>query len=1207
MSSFRINPSQIRAWPALVFGLVLSMGLASGGRGATLNLTPGQPFDWTAVQAGDTVRVTPGVYTGEFINIQTSGQLRQPVVIDGTGVTLRDGWVSASQDTQFGPASIRRDHLVIQGFQIEIPAKVGGMGRAAIWYGGPPSAPQINLIIKDCELIGGGFFTTIFQAGILESSNSGTIQGLTVRRCRIYNWASNAIHIGFDCSEIILEDNFLSDIWGFEPVHSEHIAVFGRPTNVTIRRNLFTQQPGSLGIAISVYEVVRNLDIANNVFVDINSPVTFHPAGTIGPTSFVNNTLYNCGNIVVYESQIGRDILSINNAFVNSTFRPWGLINVPASSGFGEGSSLLLVDSNNLYTDQAYASGQLSQVETSPLVNPAGFDFRLDPNSAAIDTGLDPGARFALDFYKQSRPISSGWDRGAAEFNPSQGPPPTPAPTVTPPPTPTPTPIPTPLPTPVPGEEGDDPWLVLGGEKFFPLFVWQQRPGDVSFYSALGFNSFMGNGWASDTDTELLDNLQASGMAGVLPFNPDVLGHPALLAWMFGDEPDLTGISNEQIRDQYAQIRAVSSLPVVVNTGASFYADENFDTYPAGFLSLFGDRPGTSTYFGDLFSIPEIVSFDFYPVTGWNNPGYMYIPGAATEQLSTIFTDGTKPRWTILEASDQDLAWTPPETRGPTPEELRFQTWHSIIKGATGIGYFTIAFNPFRYTNFGVGIEAELLRTNTQIAALTDVILSAPSPIQIVLSDGLGGAASNIDYAIRNDGDTYYVFAVNTNIAGGTSNISLTFDSDILTASIYDEPGSAAFSGQVLTEGFGPLDVRIFVITFTTSPTVVTPTPTPTPVPIKPTTWINVDGEPYFPLFVTEPTSNPLFVPEFSDLGLNTIVGNTGGPTTDGAMLNSLQTRGMLGILKFNNSVKDNPALLAWTFGFMPDIEGTSSLGFQITRDEIYNMDPDHPIVVELSPGFYQDSNFDDIPPALFGSRSHYFSYMSTTDIACFGVAPITELGDPDLIYLPGSATGTLRTVYGSNDRPVWTIIEATLSNSPGGAASARAPSAVEVHHEIWDAIISGSTGIGYSVTRLEPFSLIELSSAVEEEIKRSNAWITDLTDVILSAPSNLPISVSESSGGSFKYMVREKDGVFYVFVINTALTSLSESITVAFNEPIPPVAVYGGVRAIMPNDDQRSFTDQIEPLGVRIFKADLDSFRNRKNAAGSWTLYELD
>lgn len=1207
MSLFRVNHPKKSAWPALIFGLILGVGLGSGGQCATLNLTPGLPFDWTLVQPGDTVQVAPGVYTNEVIDIQTSGLPGQPVVIDGTGVTMLNGWVSASQDTQFGPGSIRRDHLVIQGFRIEIPAKVGGMGRAAIWYGGPPSAPQIDLVIKDCELIGGGFFTTVFQAGILESSNTGTIQGLTVRRCRIYNWASNAIHIGFDSRDFLIEDNFLADIWGFEPVHSEHIAVFGRPTNVTIRRNLFTQQPGSLGIAISVYEDVRNLDIGNNVFVDINSPVTFHPAGTIGPTSFINNTLYNCGNIVVYQSQIGRDIYSLNNAFVNSTFRPWGLINVPASSGFGEGSSLLVIDSNNLYSLPEHTSGQLALVETNPLLNPSGFDFRLNPNSLAIDTGINTGARFAVDFYGKSRPLVPGWDRGASEFDPLQGPPPTPEPTVTPPPTPTPTPIPTPLPTPIPGEGGDDPWLVLGGNKFFPLFVWQQRPGDVSFYSALGFNSFMGNGWASDTDTQLLDNLQASGMAGILPFNPDVLGHPALLAWMFGDEPDLTGISNEQIRDQYSQIRAVSPLPVVVNTGGSFYADENFDTYPSGFLSLFGDRPGTSAYFSELFSIPEIVSFDFYPVTGWNNPSYMYIPGAATKQLSTIFTDGTKPRWAILEASDQDLAWTPPETRGPTPEELRFQTWHSIINGATGIGYFTIAFNPFRYMNFGAGIEAELLRTNTQITALADVILSTPSPIQIVASDDLGGNASNIDFTVRNDGDTYYVFAVNKNIAPGTSTISFTFDSDILSASIYDEPGPVGFSGPTLTEVFGPLDVRIFVISFTTAPTVVTPTPTPTPIPIEPTTWINVDGEPYFPLFVTEPASNPLFVPQFSDLGLNTVIGNTGGPSTDGAMLDILESRGMMGILEFNDSVKDDPALLAWTFGFMPDIEGTTASGFQFTKNDISSLDPNHPVVVELSPGFYLDANFDDIPPALGGSRSHYYAYMATTDIACFGISPITELGDPDLIYLPGSATGTLRTVYGNNDRPVWTIIEATLSNSAGGAASARAPSAQEVHHEIWDAIISGSTGIGYSVTQLQPFSFIELSAAVEAEIKRSNAWITDLTDVILSAPSNLPVSVTESSGASFKYMVRERDGVFYIFVINTALTSLSENITVTFNEPIPPVGVYGEARGIMPNGDQRSFSDPIEPLGVRIFTADLGSYRTRMNAAGSWTLYDLD
>ena len=89
------------------------------------------------------------------------------------------------------------------------------------------------------------------------------------------------------------------------------------------------------------------------------------------------------------------------------------------------------------------------------------------------------------------------------------------------------------------GPQGE---LRVNGQPFLPIFVWLQPVRNFDFLISLGINTFMGEGAQEETAKEFLDAAQARGVWGIIHSREEnwpLKGHPALLCWMFGDEPDL--------------------------------------------------------------------------------------------------------------------------------------------------------------------------------------------------------------------------------------------------------------------------------------------------------------------------------------------------------------------------------------------------------------------------------------------------------------------------------------------------------------------------------------------------------------------------------------------------------------------------------------------------------------------------------------------
>ncbi len=233
----------------------------------------------------------------------------------------------------------------------------------------------------------------------------------------------------------------------------------------------------------------------------------------------------------------------------------------------------------------------------------------------------------------------------------------------------------------------------------------------------------------------------------------------------------------------------------------------------------------TSGFFGRYNKIPlrwyreflettDITSFDHYPVTGWNKPGRLPEVGRATAKLVEL-ARRNQPVWTIVEASDQDLAWTPDETRGPTPEEMRAEVWSAIANGARGIGYFTIAFNPFRWNNLTDAMKAELKRTNDELTALAGPIVMGNTDRALAVGgdatddpEAEGGAIQ----AIRKDYEgKVYVIAVNVTREAVTPAFKLQAVR-AARATVWKEGRSVAVDDGTFSDTFEPLAVHVYVL-----------------------------------------------------------------------------------------------------------------------------------------------------------------------------------------------------------------------------------------------------------------------------------------------------------------------------------------------------------------------------------------------------------
>lgn len=342
--------------------------------------------------------------------------------------------------------------------------------------------------------------------------------------------------------------------------------------------------------------------------------------------------------------------------------------------------------------------------------------------------------------------------------------------------------------------------LYIDGEPFFPLFAWAVPRKRLDFNQQMGLNAIV-PGEKPEKEggrKALLDDLAQREMYGMLDagnYSDELAAHDALLLWKFGDEPDMKNIMPEALIKEYKELNEKDPKhPVWINLTPRFF-DHYYKSYHAK-----GKCPDRETY-KDYAKACDAISFDHYPVTGWNQPQRVHELYHATKDFCTLYPDRTV--FVIVESADQDLKWTPKETRGPTPQETKAMVWMSIIGGAKGIGYFHVAFEPFRWDNLSAEMKKELPAVNKQITALAPAIVAGKN--LEISSDNDQVPARAVTYQGK-----AYLFAVNLTRKKETATFTVT--GNYQTATVIDEDRERTVNKHTFSDDFDALGVHLYAL-----------------------------------------------------------------------------------------------------------------------------------------------------------------------------------------------------------------------------------------------------------------------------------------------------------------------------------------------------------------------------------------------------------
>ncbi|MFH0963440.1 MAG: beta-galactosidase, partial [Planctomycetota bacterium] len=198
----------------------------------------------------------------------------------------------------------------------------------------------------------------------------------------------------------------------------------------------------------------------------------------------------------------------------------------------------------------------------------------------------------------------------------------------------------------------------------------------------------------------------------------------------------------------------------------------------------------------------DIVSYDHYPVTGWNRPDRVPELQSSMAAFRALVSD--KPSFVYIENADQDLDWTPKETRGANAAEIRAMAWMTVIEGATGLGWFPLAFNPFRWTNFSDEEKEATARVNREVTDLAPVILDRDAILPVRVSGPACATARRTPQGI-------YIFAASLDTRSA-HDVTLSVEGLAGVAEVLGESRSLSVESASLSDRFDPLAVHLYLV-----------------------------------------------------------------------------------------------------------------------------------------------------------------------------------------------------------------------------------------------------------------------------------------------------------------------------------------------------------------------------------------------------------
>lgn len=352
---------------------------------------------------------------------------------------------------------------------------------------------------------------------------------------------------------------------------------------------------------------------------------------------------------------------------------------------------------------------------------------------------------------------------------------------------------PRPLPTPKrPSTPPPGPAFIIG--------VFQQPVSSFDTWRIRGINTLVG--YEAEKNSKNISNHDWTEAAAAKNFyfikqrsdNAQAdAADPNLLAWMHADEPDVKKppTDPEILQHQYTEWKKVAPrLPVFINFSGG---------------NVLGGKVPRETYQAYIQSADWIAN-DFYPVTGYNRPDWLWKVGAAVDQLRDWSND--KPQFALIECSAQRLSWTPKNTRGVTADELRAEIWHAVIHGVKGVIYFPQQFGGgFRYDAIPEKVSLEISLQNKRLTQLAPILASTMNPP----GDQKPSAAKPLEIGWRIADNKLYLIALNfSDDVAKSQTVHLGIQPSAIT-SLW-ETHSPDLKNQEITDDFQPYQVHLYEV-----------------------------------------------------------------------------------------------------------------------------------------------------------------------------------------------------------------------------------------------------------------------------------------------------------------------------------------------------------------------------------------------------------
>ncbi len=319
--------------------------------------------------------------------------------------------------------------------------------------------------------------------------------------------------------------------------------------------------------------------------------------------------------------------------------------------------------------------------------------------------------------------------------------------------------------------------IVVDDSPFFARAVWKQCSDRIAGNIDDGINLFIGDGCSRD-DRGLPHRLDGRAYSLVSADDADVPGR-GVIGWYYRDEWDA-------FLESTVERRELADAIVAPRPGRL-----GFLTLTNHFYSRAEPLPQGKGMYPLLFTIPDVIGFDLYPLQGWCRPSFGDVFDAQRELSSA---SGGKPTFQWIEVTRMEQVCGRVAALDPSPATVRAETWLAIAGGADMVGYFPSRWSP--------SIGDEIRRTNLEIKALTPALLAAPAE---AASDN-----SVVRASARALNGALYVIAVNTSESAARARIAVE-GIDGRSATIFGEDEVVASDAEGFAASFGPLAAHVYV------------------------------------------------------------------------------------------------------------------------------------------------------------------------------------------------------------------------------------------------------------------------------------------------------------------------------------------------------------------------------------------------------------